>query len=109
MYKSIDLMTGRASNNIPPSLRKVWAELDEKQNKMSGQKTWTGKAIVARGPLDKDGWKMEEVTTRELKGDELLIEMVASGICHTDIMCGSGEPDSFFVYPRVLGHEGMGA
>jgi hypothetical protein len=70
-------------------------------------KTWTGKAIVARDTLANKGWKMEEVTTREIREDELLVELVASGICHTDIMCGSGSgnPDLFY-YPRVLGHEG---
>ncbi|KAG9817006.1 NAD(P)-binding protein, partial [Aureobasidium melanogenum] len=77
---------------------------------MSGeQKTWTGKAIVARDTLGNKGWKIEEVTTKEIKEDELLVELVASGICHTDIMCGSGSgnPDLFY-YPRVLGHEGSG-
>lgn len=71
------------------------------------QKTWTGKAIVARDTLANKGWKMEEVTTRGIQEDELLVELVASGICHTDIMCGSGSgnPDLFY-YPRVLGHEG---
>lgn len=71
------------------------------------RKTWTGKAIVARDTLANKGWRMEEVTTREIQEDELLVELVASGICHTDIMCGSGSgnPDLFY-YPRVLGHEG---
>lgn len=71
------------------------------------QKTWTGKAVVARDTLANKGWKMEEVTTKEIREDELLVELVASGICHTDIMCGSGSgnPDLFY-YPRVLGHEG---
>jgi hypothetical protein len=71
------------------------------------QKTWTGKAIVARDTLANKGWELEEVTTREIHDDELLVELVASGICHTDIMCGSGSgnPDLFY-YPRVLGHEG---
>ena len=105
-------MTSRASNNIPPSLLKVWKELDdkEKHNNMSGeQKTWTGKAIVARDTLANKGWKIEDVTTREIKDDELLVELVASGICHTDVMCGTGtgNPDLFY-YPRVLGHEGKG-
>jgi D-arabinose 1-dehydrogenase-like Zn-dependent alcohol dehydrogenase len=73
----------------------------------SSSTRYTGKAIVARDTLANKGWKMEEVTTREIKEDELLVELVASGICHTDIMCGSGSgnPDLFF-YPRVLGHEG---
>ncbi|TIA44664.1 NAD(P)-binding protein [Aureobasidium pullulans] len=110
--KKIKLMTSRASNNIPPSPLKVWKELDnkEKHNNMSGeQKTWTGKAIVARDTLANKGWKIEDVTTREIKDDELLVELVASGICHTDVMCGTGtgNPDLFY-YPRVLGHEGSG-
>ena len=72
------------------------------------QKTWTGKAIVARDTLANKGWRIEEVTTREIQEDELLIELVASGICHTDIMCGSGSGNTdLFYYPRVLGHEGI--
>ncbi|KAH0253399.1 NAD(P)-binding protein, partial [Aureobasidium melanogenum] len=89
------------------SLDKTWIT---KEYTMSGeQKTWTGKAIVARDTLGNKGWKIEEVTTKEIKEDELLVELVASGICHTDIMCGSGSgnPDLFY-YPRVLGHEGSG-
>jgi threonine dehydrogenase-like Zn-dependent dehydrogenase len=50
------------------------------------------------------------VKLRELKDDEVLVEIVASGICHTDLHCGNtpddkGVPAVF--YPRVLGHEGM--
>lgn len=51
---------------------------------------------------------MEEVTLRDIKENELLVDMVASGICHTDIHFGdqeAGQPGSF--YPRVMGHEGM--
>lgn len=74
----------------------------------SQQETYTGRAIVCRDTLANKGWKIEEVTTRAIKDDELLVEMVASGICHTDILVGSipdgAAPIAF--YPRILGHEG---
>lgn len=52
---------------------------------------------------------MEEVTTRTIKDDELVVEMVASGICHTDILIGSipGGAAPIAFYPRILGHEGV--
>jgi len=40
--------------------------------------------------------------TREPQEDEFLIEMIATGVCHTDITGYGG------IYPRVLGHEGAG-
>ena len=66
----------------------------------------TTKAIVTFGPLSKGEWRMQEVTVRTPEANELVVEMVASGICHTDLHFGNVEegPDSF--YPRVLGHEG---
>ncbi|GAB7347270.1 hypothetical protein MBLNU459_g3360t1 [Dothideomycetes sp. NU459] len=76
----------------------------------SQQETYTGKAIVSRDTLANKGWKMEDVTTRAIKDDELVVEMVASGICHTDVLWGSipdGAAPTIF-YPRVLGHEGSG-
>lgn len=75
---------------------------------MAETQTWTGRAIVAHDTLANKGWRMEQVTTRPIKDDELLVEMVASGVCHTDILLGSISPmPPMFFYPRVLGHEGM--
>jgi Zn-dependent alcohol dehydrogenase len=68
------------------------------------------KAIVCHDTLDNGGWKMENITTRHPREGELLVEMVASGICHTDALIG-GIPDGaapIAFYPRVLGHEGSG-
>jgi hypothetical protein len=66
-------------------------------------------ALVARGPFSEGKWALEPVKLRELRDDEVLVHMVASGICHTDLHCGdtaadAGVPGVF--YPRVLGHEG---
>ncbi|PNS19351.1 hypothetical protein CAC42_2528 [Sphaceloma murrayae] len=71
--------------------------------------SFQAQAIVSHGPLP-DGWKIESVTTTpDVKDDEIVVEMVASGICHTDVLFGSlpaGAPMAF--YPRVMGHEGSG-
>lgn len=68
------------------------------------------KALVARGPLSEGKWALEGVRLRDdmLKDDEVVVEIVASGICHTDLHCGDtpadrGVPGVY--YPRVLGHE----
>ncbi|WP_419959987.1 NAD(P)-dependent alcohol dehydrogenase [Psychrobacillus sp. BM2] len=48
---------------------------------------------------------IEEVELMEPKADEVLIKIVASGVCHTDAesIKGNGAP-----FPAVLGHEGSG-
>ena len=56
------------------------------------------KGIVA---YSQHGWKMEDLLTREPGEDEFLVDMIATGVCHTDISGYGG------IYPRVLGHEGM--
>ena len=49
---------------------------------------------------------IEEVELAEPKFDEILVRVVASGICHTDLVCR----DQFIPVPlpAVLGHEGAG-
>ena len=46
-------------------------------------------------------WKWEDMLTREPMEDEFLVEMIATGVCHTDLSGYGG------IYPRVLGHEGV--
>lgn len=49
--------------------------------------------------------KIEDVELQDPKQDEVLIKIVASGVCHTDAesINGRGAP-----FPSVLGHEGSG-
>ncbi|OHF00851.1 zinc-binding dehydrogenase [Colletotrichum orchidophilum] len=71
--------------------------------------SFKSEAIVARGPFSEGKWAIEPVTLRDLRSDEVLVEIVASGICHTDIHCGNTPEDKGVpgvYYPRVLGHEG---
>lgn len=60
----------------------------------------------------KDGhvdWKLEDIKlARDIKPDEVLVRMVASGICHTDIVFSFMPVDHGGPYPKVLGHEGSG-
>ncbi|KAG9775432.1 hypothetical protein KCU88_g5096, partial [Aureobasidium melanogenum] len=70
------------------------------------------RAIVCRHPENgKRQWKIEEVQVQSPDAGEVLVRIIASGVCHTDLGCGS-HPDGvgFPVppYPRVLGHEGAG-
>ena len=48
-------------------------------------------------------FQLKTVTLDELRPDELLIRVQASGICHTDIAA-----QGMMTMPAVLGHEGMG-
>ncbi len=48
-------------------------------------------------------FSMEQVILDDLKPDEILVRIEASGICHTDILVQDMMP-----LPAVLGHEGTG-
>lgn len=70
-----------------------------------GQTTIKSKAAVAWAagePLT-----MEEVDVELPKAGEVLVRIVASGVCHTDAFTLSGE-DPEGVFPSILGHEGGG-
>ncbi|KZM18611.1 uncharacterized protein EKO05_0000674 [Ascochyta rabiei] len=68
-------------------------------------------AIVSDAP---DGthprWRIVKVQLREPNEDELLVRIVASGICHTDIAISTFPEDTpgFQPYPKIMGHEGAG-
>lgn len=50
---------------------------------------------------------LEEIDVAPPKSGEVLVRLVATGVCHTDAFTLSGaDPEGFF--PRVLGHEGGG-
>ncbi|KAJ6088533.1 NAD/NADP dependent alcohol dehydrogenase, partial [Penicillium sp. IBT 16267x] len=69
------------------------------------------KAIISHEPkeLMKREWSLEEVTITPPGDDEVLVEMHASGICHTDIILSSIPTGTIGVqYPKVVGHEGAG-
>lgn len=48
---------------------------------------------------------LEQVALSEPQPDEVLVEVVAAGMCHTDLLVRDSRPDSL---PAVLGHEGAG-
>jgi Zn-dependent alcohol dehydrogenase len=52
-------------------------------------------------------WKFVEVDLEGPKAGEVLVEIKATGICHTDEFTLSGaDPEGAF--PAILGHEGAG-
>lgn len=68
-------------------------------------------AIVCRSPENGERkWALEQVSLSPLADDEVIVEIVAAGICHTDVVCGSVPDEALPLglppYPRVLGHEG---
>lgn len=66
----------------------------------------TTRAIVAHEPQNNQlNLKLEHVTLRDIGPDELLIRVVAVGVCHTDLIFGTW-PSEMIPYPKVLGHEG---
>ena len=63
------------------------------------------KAAVAWGPGQP--LKIEEVDVMPPKAGEVLIRIVATGVCHTDAFTLSGD-DPEGIFPAILGHEGGG-
>lgn len=61
-------------------------------------------AAVARAP--RSPLSLERITLGSPRPDEILVRLVATGICHTDV----GMRDQIFAVPQpiVLGHEGAG-
>lgn len=72
---------------------------------MSEPKFIKSLAAVAWGP--KQPLSIEEVEVMLPKKGEVLIKILASGVCHTDAFTLSGE-DPEGVFPVILGHEGGG-
>jgi aryl-alcohol dehydrogenase len=60
-------------------------------------------ALVVREPNEK--FLLQDIELDELHDDEVLVEMVATGICHTDLKSAGG--GSIVKFPVVLGHEGI--
>ena len=50
---------------------------------------------------------VEEVDLAEPRAGEVLVRLVACGVCHTDLFTASGVDPSGYS-PTVLGHEGAG-
>ena len=51
--------------------------------------------------------EVQEVDLAEPKPGEVLVRLVACGVCHTDLYTASGADPSGYT-PTVLGHEGAG-
>lgn len=49
---------------------------------------------------------MKDIALRPLREKEVLVEIVASGICQTDLHFAGLESGTGIHYPRIMGHEG---
>lgn len=65
------------------------------------------RAIVAREPKGGPTWALETITVGAPADDEVLVQITAAGICHTDILFSSMPQGVLGVaYPKIVGHEG---
>ncbi|WP_217517212.1 S-(hydroxymethyl)glutathione dehydrogenase/class III alcohol dehydrogenase [Vibrio metschnikovii] len=72
---------------------------------MSQDKFIKSRAAIAWGP--NQPLSIEEVDVMLPRKGEVLVRIVATGVCHTDAFTLSGE-DPEGVFPTILGHEGGG-
>ncbi|ELA3116966.1 S-(hydroxymethyl)glutathione dehydrogenase/class III alcohol dehydrogenase [Vibrio vulnificus] len=72
---------------------------------MTQDKFIKSRAAVAWGP--KQQLSIEEVDVMLPRKGEVLVRIVATGVCHTDAFTLSGD-DPEGVFPAILGHEGGG-
>lgn len=61
-------------------------------------------AAIANSP--EKAFEIAEIELDDLRPNEILVRLIATGICHTDISAKSGSIP--FPLPGVLGHEGSG-
>ena len=64
------------------------------------------KAAVLHQHYEK--FQIEEVDIREPLQNEVMVKMVSSGVCHTDIGFRDNFLDRPLKMPIILGHEGAG-
>ena len=65
-------------------------------------KTSAAIAVAPNQPLE-----IHEVDLEGPRAGEVLVEIMATGICHTDAYTLEGK-DSEGIFPSILGHEGAG-
>ncbi len=63
------------------------------------------RAAIAWGP--NQPLSIEEIDVMPPKAGEVLVKIIATGVCHTDAFTLSGE-DPEGIFPTILGHEGGG-
>ncbi|KAL6790986.1 GroES-like protein [Trichoderma sp. SZMC 28012] len=64
----------------------------------------TYKAVVQKSATDT--WQLSDVPLQHPKANQVLVKVLACGVCFSDVMIGTGEMGDIF--PRVLGHEIVG-
>ena len=79
-------------------------------NNQERKKMVTAKAVVAREPIQSGtpNWSLEEINVHDEPGEgEVLVEIHAAGICHTDLVFTTISEGTLGVgYPKITGHEG---
>jgi hypothetical protein len=88
---------------VKSSVGRYYRVSTEKEGSISKNKTQIKAAVVREksGPFN-----VETLTLEGPRRDEVLVKVVATGLCHTDMVAR----DKFYPVPQpiVLGHEGAG-
>src|SRR5262245_34284801 len=85
-------------DRLPLRRRRIWRSTRAEDT----MKTKAAVAFAAKTPLE-----IAELDLEGPKTGEVMVELKATGICHTDEFTRSGaDPEGLF--PAILGHEGAG-
>jgi S-(hydroxymethyl)glutathione dehydrogenase/alcohol dehydrogenase len=84
------------------ALRQSCTRVEQEQRGEKGMKARAAVAWEAGKPLE-----IETVEVEAPRAGEVMIQIVATGVCHTDAFTLSGE-DPEGLFPAILGHEGGG-
>ncbi|WP_057830053.1 S-(hydroxymethyl)glutathione dehydrogenase/class III alcohol dehydrogenase [Colwellia sp. TT2012] len=79
--------------------------MPEQTSEQTPDKFIKSKAAIAWGP--NQPLSVEEIDVMLPKKGEVLVKIIASGVCHTDAFTLSGD-DPEGIFPCILGHEGGG-
>src|SRR6266849_4490314 len=93
------------TTTAPPRPREATSSTSESVDHALASPVMRIKAAVLEAfgaPLE-----VQEVDLAEPKAGEVLVRLVACGVCHTDLYTSSGADPSGYA-PTVLGHEGAG-
>ena len=98
------LMHGPDRNCSSPCFLNEWIRPQRNRRSTHGEDDEGGGGAAFGRPLT-----IEEVPCRRLSPGEVLVKVIATGVCHTDLHAADGDWPVKPALPFIPGHEGAGS